>query len=198
MIQRFHISRGRAASVVGMAAIAATLAACGSSTPNSPSSSGSPDSPGSSAQPAQPQLRQDAVRFADCMRSHGVRNWPDPTSSGVFDKSKLQRLGLSTSQIHPIAIACGHLLPDGGSPSQSQAHSHAQFTALLAFARCLRRHGFPAFPDPTSSGQVTHQMLAAAGIDLHQPAVLRTADACVGVTHGVLTKAAIARFVAGR
>ena len=40
-------------------------------------------------------------------------------------------------------------------------------------------------------------MLANAGIDLHQPAVMQAADACVGVTHGFITKAAVARFVAG-
>jgi hypothetical protein len=70
--------------------------------------------------------------------------------------------------------------------------------ALLAFARCLRSHGFPSFPDPTSSGQVTNQMLASAGINLNQPAMLQVADACVSVTHGLITKAAVARFVAGR
>ena len=69
---------------------------------------------------------------------------------------------------------------------------------MLAFARCLRSHGFPSFPDPTSSGELTHEMLASAGIDLHQPAVLQAADACVSVTHGVITRADVARFVAGR
>jgi hypothetical protein len=69
---------------------------------------------------------------------------------------------------------------------------------LLAFARCLRSHGFPKFPDPNRSGQLTHQMLAQAGIDLHEPALLQAADACTSVTHGVITKAAVARFVAGQ
>jgi hypothetical protein len=69
---------------------------------------------------------------------------------------------------------------------------------VLAFARCLRSHGFPNFPDPNSSGQVTHQMLAQAGINLQQPAITQTADACVGVTHGILTRAGVARFVAGQ
>jgi len=41
-------------------------------------------------------------------------------------------------------------------------------------------------------------MLTNAGINLHQPAVVQAADACVGVTHGFITKAAIARFVAGQ
>lgn len=70
--------------------------------------------------------------------------------------------------------------------------------ALLALARCVRGHGFPSFPDPTSSGQVTYEMLANAGINLRQPAALQAADACVSVTHGVITKATVARFVAGQ
>jgi hypothetical protein len=61
----------------------------------------------------------------------------------------------------------------------------------------MRGHGFPSFPDPTSSGDLTYQMLATAGIDLHQPAVVQAADACVGVTHGFITKAGVARFIAG-
>jgi hypothetical protein len=35
------------------------------------------------------------------------------------------------------------------------------------------------------------------GINLHQPTVRQAADACVGVTHGVVTRAVVARFVAG-
>jgi len=41
-------------------------------------------------------------------------------------------------------------------------------------------------------------MVANAGINLHQPAVLEAGDACVSVTHGLLTKANVARFVAGQ
>jgi hypothetical protein len=36
-----------------------------------------------------------------------------------------------------------------------------------------------------------------SGINLHQPAVRQAADACVGVTHGVVTRAVVARFIAG-
>jgi hypothetical protein len=72
-----------------------------------------------------------------------------------------------------------------------------QIAEELAFARCVRNHGFPSFPDPTSDGQLSHEMIDAAGINLHQPAVLQAGDACVGVTHGLLTRAAVARFVAG-
>jgi hypothetical protein len=40
-------------------------------------------------------------------------------------------------------------------------------------------------------------MVAAAGIDVHQPALRQAGDACVSVTHGVITKAMVARFIAG-
>src|SRR5581483_10991839 len=90
--------------------------------------------------------------------------------------------------------ACRHLLPDGGA-GQSAAKSRVRSAALLAFARCLRSHGFPNFPDPTSGGELTPEMVAEAGINLHQPAVLQAGDACVGVTHGILTRADVARAV---
>jgi hypothetical protein len=79
-----------------------------------------------------------------------------------------------------------------------QPQTPRQIADELAFARCIRAHGLPSFPDPTSSGQITHEMLASAGIDLRQPAVLQAADACVSVSHGVITKAAVARFIAGQ
>ena len=143
------------------------------------------------------QGQHDAVRFAQCMRSHGLPNFPDPTSPQEFKQS----IGAS-SEGSPVSrsaeTACMHVLPGGGPPSQSPAQRQAQTVAALAFARCLRSHGFPNFPDPTSSGQITHEMLANAGINIHQPALLQAADACVGVTHGLLTTAAVARFAAGQ
>lgn len=173
-------------------AAATVLAACGS---NSPSSS----SPGGHSTQAQIQQgQQDAIRFVQCLRSHGVTSVPDPTPSSGRDFKDAMSRALQTPAGQSAYTACRHLLPNGGQSSQSQPHSQARTAAFLAFARCLRSHGFPSFPDPTSSGQVTHEMIANAGINLHQPAVLEAADACVGVTHGVITKAGVARFVAGQ
>jgi hypothetical protein len=143
-------------------------------------------------------IRAKALKMAQCMRSHGVPNFPD---SPYGQKQLLSSSSGQAPAIQSAQTACRHLLPHGGqsqSQSQSPAHSQAQAAALLAFARCLRSHRFPHFPDPTSSGQVTHEMLATAGINLHQPAFLQAAEDCVGVTHGLLTKAAVARFVAGQ
>jgi hypothetical protein len=132
------------------------------------------------------------------MRSHGVPNFPDPTISPREFKEALNPTTARTPVFLSAGTACQHLLPRRSQASQTPAQSRAQTAALLAFAGCIRSHGFPTFPDPSSTGQLNHEMVASAGINLHQPAVLRAGDACVGVTHGVITKTAVARFVAGR
>lgn len=53
----------------------------------------------------------------------------------------------------------------------------ARSPPVLTFARCIRSHGFPSFPDPTSSGELTHQMVANAGVSLRRPAILQAGDA---------------------
>ncbi|MGH2887863.1 MAG: hypothetical protein ACRDPA_35060 [Solirubrobacteraceae bacterium] len=129
------------------------------------------------------------------MRSHGVPGFPDPSSPHQFKSSFAD--SEKSPAFRSAALTCQHLLPGGRLGGQSQAPpSHTQIVAELAFARCLRSHGFPGFPDPSNTGELSYEMLTNAGIDIHQPAVLRAADACVGVTHGVLTKADVARFVA--
>ena len=125
------------------------------------------------------------------MRSHGVPNFPDPDSSGEISKEKVVPLA-SSPPFRPAQTACEYLLPDGGT-GQSAGQRQANAAEMLAFARCLRSHGFPGVPDPTSSGQLTPEMVSQAGINLHQPALLQAADACVSVTHGALTKAEVAR-----
>lgn len=143
-----------------------------------------------------------AFAYARCMRSHGVTNFPDPSTGGGIDKqavvSALQAVGHSKADA--AQTACIHV--NGGSPgtgqSASATQSQARTSAMLAFARCLRRRGLANFPDPTPSGQLTREMIANSGINLHQPAVAQVADACVNVTHGVITKAVVARFLAGQ
>jgi hypothetical protein len=136
-----------------------------------------------------------AIDFADCMRSHGVSDFPDPASAPRAFKGALET---KSPAFKSAESACHDLLPNQGRHSQSAPPSQAQLAAELLFARCLRSHGFPSLPDPSSSGELSHEMLAHAGIDIHQPAVVQAADACVSVTHGFLTRAAVARFVAGR
>jgi hypothetical protein len=179
------------ASVVAIAAVSLLATGCGSNSPRSSTSGGAP---------SQTQIQtenQEVIRFADCMRSHGVPSLPDPTSDPHAFKEALDPATEQSPAFGSAVTACHHLLPGSGSHSQPTPASPAQTAALLAFARCLRGHGFPRFPDPSSTGDITHEMLATAGINLQQPAVVQAADTCTSVTHGLLTRADVARFVAG-
>lgn len=171
-----------------MIAAAALIAACGSS-PNHRSRTAASGGVTNQA------LANQMVKFADCMRDHGVPSFPDPNTDPYAFKQAFS----DTSPAFKSAVtSCGHLLPRGQAQSQSPTRTHAQIEAFLAFAGCMRSHGFPHFPDPTASGQITHQMIAAAGISLDQPAVRQAGDTCTRVTHGFITKTMVAQFVAGQ
>lgn len=138
------------------------------------------------------------VAFSRCMRSDGVPTFPDPQAFvGGNLKLTVHQLATNSPHVNAAMSDCNHLLPNSGGATETAQQTRKQIAALLAFARCLRNHGFPSFPDPTSSGRLTHEMLAQAGIDIHAPAVVQAADACASVTHGVITKSVVANFVAG-
>jgi hypothetical protein len=95
-----------------------------------------------------------ALAYSKCMRTHGVSNWPDPveTPSGGY--------GFRTDGVDPKSPAfqsaldaCKALYDWGGS---SESLSPAQQQAWLDWAKCIRSHGVPSFPDPTFSGSEVH------------------------------------------
>lgn len=102
-------------------------------------------------------------------------------------------------QFAAASRACRGILPapGAGNPVALAAVQQARKKDLLAFARCLRIHGVPNFPDPTAQGQLTLEMVHSAGVDLQAPSVLPAARACVGVTHGAITWADVERAVNG-
>ena len=114
------------------------------------------------------------VAFAACMRSNGVPNYPDPTTSGLV-KESLQQLGVSSSRFQAAQSACRHLLPNGGrGPTAAQVQ---QVKALsLHFSRCVRSHGVPNFPDPDSTGRIPDP--ATVGINQGSPKFEAANRAC--------------------
>ena len=187
----FRLRSALPAIVAALAAAAIT--ACGSSSPSSTNSSDSGPTQGQSQ-----RFQSDAIRFTDCVRAHGIASFPDPPTASDPSSGRTWKSAFDNQSpgFVAAAAACQHYMPRFGAHSQNSAPSRAQIAALLAFARCIRSHGFANFPDPTSNG-ITHQMVAAAAINLHQPAVLQAADACAAVTHGYITRAVVARFIAG-
>ena len=93
-----------------------------------------------------------APGYVSCMRSHGVPNFADPSSSGAFTELKnrtaLQQLRVSASQLMTASHDWVHLLPAG----HSQTVTLQQQPDYLRAAACMRSHGITNFPDPVFSG----------------------------------------------
>jgi hypothetical protein len=106
---------------------------------------------------------QKAVSYAQCMRSHGVPNYPDPDSQGHFPPVQVGRNGVSPQAVQSAQNACRHLQPGGGAGTAGQ--QQAKLTQALNFSRCMRAHGVPSFPDPsTSNGGMGYDL---SGVDTH-------------------------------
>jgi hypothetical protein len=85
-----------------------------------------------------------AVKFADCMRTHGVSDFPDPLPSGGFPRRGSQSPASKAAQ-----KSCIHLLK--ASIGSRRTPSTAELAAALKYARCMRAHGVPNLPDPVTS-----------------------------------------------
>ncbi len=185
--------RRAAAALLASAAIGVITAGCGGSSPSSSSTgSGSPQTKGPGA---------DAYQYSACMRTHGVSGFPDPvvktSGSSVSVAIRVTPALTSSPSFKSAQKACNHILPGPKGQGLSPAQQQARTRAMVAFAQCLRTHGFPRFPDPTAQGQLTLQMVTSAGIDLHTPALLTAGKACTSVTHGQLTPAQVVQAING-
>ena len=112
-----------------------------------------------------------AVAYSRCMRTHGVPDFPDPAGPAQLPKVTPQQVGVSSNRFQAAQRACAPLL------QPAQAQQPQIMTGLLNFARCMRAHGLPNWPDPTidRNGQPVFDI---SGIDPASPRVSRTADAC--------------------
>lgn len=122
------------------------------------SASGEPAPGTSSPGGAGPQFRlamrvptgADGAKFAACMRSHGLPNFPDPNGQGVIQLDSGSGVDPGSPKFRAARQACDKLLPNGGQPTPAQI-AKAQQDALK-FSACMRSHGLKDFPDPTFVG----------------------------------------------
>ncbi len=125
--------------LIMLAAIAcsAAITACGSSSSSIAAASGG----------VSPAHAEAALKFADCMRSHGVPNFPDPTGGGGIHIQAGSGINPQSPSFKAAQQACFKLLPGGGPGAQ---HPTAREVAqTLKVSECMRRHGVSGFPDPT-------------------------------------------------
>lgn len=134
----------RVAGVLAAVGLALLAAACGGGSPNASTTT---------------THQSAALAFSECMRAHGVPNFPDPDPRGDFPQFDLR---VPKSTAGAADEACKHLLSSGSTGTPQQRRQ--KFAFALKVAGCLRMHGYPDFPDPTSSGQSV-----PPGIDTRSP-----------------------------
>lgn len=128
----------RTLGALALIAMAALISACGSSAPSSG---------GNTAATA-----KEPVKFAECMRSNGVSDFPDPGASGKLTIDAVANgssLDTNSPAFKQALSACKALQPAGFTGSK---RSFQQQQAALKFAECIRKNGVSDFPDPTPNG----------------------------------------------
>jgi hypothetical protein len=122
-----------------VALIGLISAGCGSNAPSETSSASS-----SGAASNKKATGQDkAVKFAECIRGHGVPHFPDPDAKGEF----VFGIDVSPAVWQKAVDACKDLQPPG---ALSGKRSPKQQSAALRFAACVRENGVKDFPDPVN------------------------------------------------
>lgn len=170
------------AAIIATAALVLLATACS----GRPSATGGAPAAGGSASPS-------AVAYSQCMRTHSVPNFPDPTGNGQVPKASAQQLGVSASRLQAAQRACQHLYPvNGGSVLQQENQCYVagdcsaalvqlMLNAARRFSRCMRSDGVPNFPDPTNDqGRIVFN-ISAQGISdsmSHSPQFTAKLNTC--------------------
>jgi hypothetical protein len=126
------------------------------------------------------EARDAALKYAQCMREHGV-DVPDPkfqpgggaTQIGPDEKVPKEKL-------QEAEQACGKYLEAIEPPELSEEDSEEFRKAALANARCMREHGIENFPDPTftADGAAELRLDRNSGIDPNDADFKEAEKAC--------------------
>lgn len=165
--------RTRWGLLVTLAVAIAVAAGCssGSGSPGVASLGGSSspnDSPSGSSS-------ADPIAYSQCMRAHGVPDFPDPDAQGRLDihVGPGSDLNPNSPTFKAAQQACQSLQPTVSAQQQQQ-----NYQALLKFSACMREHGIKDFPDPQPDGKM--RISAGPGSDLspNSPAFQAAQRAC--------------------
>jgi hypothetical protein len=157
---------------------AALISACGSGAPATDSSNGSASS-----------NHEQALKFARCMRTHGVSQFPDPSGSGSLTLDGVvngSSLDTDAPSFTRALTACKDLEPAGFT---GRTRTASQQQVALEFAQCMRRNGVPDFPDPTPGQPLidTDNIPSAHGRGARDiPGFQAAVSKCTGIYAGAL------------
>jgi|HubBroStandDraft_6_1064221.scaffolds.fasta_scaffold508479_2 hypothetical protein len=174
--RRRHGRQAGAAAATVMT-IALLAAACGggsggpgvASAGTTATTSGKSGSPGSGG--------ANALKFSQCMRAHGLSDFPDPNAQGLISISVAagSELTPNSPQWQAAMKACQQYTPAGSlTPSQkAQLDQDA-----LKYSHCMQTHGVADFPDPNSQGQTQISAGSSSDLDPNSPQFQKAQTDC--------------------
>ncbi|GLZ75980.1 hypothetical protein Afil01_07870 [Actinorhabdospora filicis] len=104
-------------------------------------SPGEGDTPSAESSPSM-SIEDTMVAYARCMREHGI-DMPDPEPGKGVDLSVPD--GMDPQVVEAANQECKKFMPNGGEPPKLSAE---QLEKNRQYAKCMREHGLPDFPDP--------------------------------------------------
>src|SRR5579871_6365918 len=118
-----------------------------------------------------------ALAYANCMRSHGIRDFPDPNGQGhfVIHGGPGSDLTPSSPAFQAAEQICGRLGSAGGQVTATQENQ--EFQKSLRAAACMRANGVRNYPDPKLvGGSIYRNFTPSLNIDPSSPAFQRAAQ----------------------
>jgi hypothetical protein len=131
--------------LAALATVALIGAGCGSDAPSDAEIAASSDAAVSKKLSA----RDKAVKFAECIRQHGVSDFPDPNAKNEFEYG----VSVSPAVWKKATTACKALQPPG---TLSSKRTPEEQSASLRLAQCVRANGVKDFPDPVNGEPIVN------------------------------------------
>jgi hypothetical protein len=163
--------------IVASAVLVLGLAGCSAANNNGvasvkqPSASSSASSNGSTKKLSTKDLVAAGIKFATCMRAHGVQmNDPKVNNGGGLQISVGGNV--PKDKMDAAQKACQKYLPVQNGPSGNNPQARAD---LLKYSQCMRSHGVKNFPDPSADGGI---QLDANKVNVDSPTFKKADKSC--------------------
>jgi len=149
----------------------ATVASLSPSGSTSDSASDSTDDSGGGGSGGEEQT---PLAYSQCMREHGLADFPDPNEDGglMLDFEPGSDLDPNNPTYQAADAACKPLLPNAGKPPAGMKE------AALKYSACMREHGIADFPDPAADGSLQLQSSPGSDLDPDNPTFQSANEAC--------------------
>lgn len=115
------------------------------------------------------------------MRANGVPNFPDLSNNGMLIQGNAQTVSVNGVSLNAPAFQAARAQCQKYLPTQhpTPARTAQQRERGLEFAKCMRSHGVPNFPDPkVISSQGDNQQVDLPGVNPQSPAFEAAAKTC--------------------